>query len=87
MTVDELAGKQNYNEVQIKTGNIPVRPSYVVAFNEIKENDVYESKRLDIPLVLINEQAYNKKELSGNMFENRERYADGYNYEYRGHTL
>ena len=87
MTIDELASKKNYNEVQIQTNNTSLIPSYVVAFNEIKDDDVYESQRLGIPLILINEEAYNKKDLSGNMFGSRERYVDGSNYEYRGHTL
>ena len=87
MTVDELAKTRNYNEVQIQTNKESLKPSYVVAFNEISDMDIFESQKLGIPIVLIKEEKYNKKDKQGGMFVEREQYVDSSYHEYRGHTL
>ena len=62
MTPNELVMMSGiYSEIQIKNKHaideirIPLKPSFVIAINEITPNIIREAKRLSIPVVLINE--------------------------------
>ena len=88
MNSSELTSTAGINEIQIKIDSTTLKPSYVVAFNEIKDTDVFESQRLNIPIVLINEEKYNKKELKqSNILTDREKYVDSSYFENEGHRL
>ncbi|MBQ9796044.1 MAG: hypothetical protein IJW36_03725 [Clostridia bacterium] len=59
---------QRYNEIVLyrdqvdEQGNIkPITPDYIVAFGKISAQDRAEAKRLNIPIVLINERKYRKQ--------------------------
>ena len=51
-----------------------LKPDYLVCFNTITQGDKEEAKRLNIPIVLIDEKAYSKeeKEYGKNIVENIE---------------
>ena len=51
-----------------------LKPDYLVCFNTIAQGDREEAKRLDIPIVLIDEKAYSKgeKEYGNDIVENIE---------------
>ncbi len=59
MTIDQLANIQGYNEIQIVNKRnedgtyTPLKPDFLVVFDEVKENHIEESKRLNIPIVII----------------------------------
>ena len=60
--------KNTYNEVTLWREYLDqnakmkdIEPNYVVCFNKITEEDREEAKRLDIPIVLIEEKEYEKK--------------------------
>lgn len=64
MTSDEINSYYGKSEIQIKTNQGDLKPSYLVAFNDIPESYIENSKTLGIPIVLINEEKYNKKKLN-----------------------
>ena len=64
MTSDEINSYYGKSEIQIKTNQGALKPSYLVAFNDIPESYIENSKTLGIPIVLINEEKYNKKKLN-----------------------
>lgn len=64
MTSDEINSYYGKSEIQIKTNQEALKPSYLVAFNDIPESYIENSKTLGIPIVLINEEKYNKKKLN-----------------------
>jgi len=55
-----LKNTGRYNEILIKENN-DLYPSYVVCYDEIKEGDLTVAKKLNIPLILIHTEKYNKK--------------------------
>ena len=57
MSPKEITRIKDYSEIQIKNNNT-LMPSYIVVFNEIEESHIEESKRLNIPIVLINTEYY-----------------------------
>lgn len=66
MTVEELSnGCSWYSEIQIINSKdneteekfIAKKPDFIVSIEEINKNDIYESQRLQIPIVLIKKQA------------------------------
>ena len=66
MTVEELSnGCSWYSEIQIINSKddeteekfIAKKPDFIVSIDEINKNDIYESQRLHIPIVLIKKQA------------------------------
>ena len=66
MTVEELSnGCSWYSEIQIINSKdneteekfIAKKPDFIVSIDEINKNDIYESQRLHIPIVLIQKQA------------------------------
>lgn len=64
MTSDEINSYAGISEIQIKTNNgKALKPSYIVSYNKIEINEIEESKRLHIPIILIDESKYNTKEL------------------------
>ena len=77
MTSDELASYSEINEIQIKKDDTALYPDYVVAFNKISLDEVEEAFRLNIPIVLINEEKYNKKSLKQiNILDNSNLYVN-----------
>lgn len=77
MTSDELASYSGINEIQIKKGDTALYPDYVVAFNKISLDEVEEASRLNIPIVLINKEKYNKKTLKqSDIFDNSNLYVN-----------
>lgn len=59
--------KTRYSEIQI-AGKI--NPDFIVSFDEINELAVSESKRLNIPIVVINTKKYENKKRRSNPFNN-----------------
>lgn len=66
MTVEELSnGCSWYSEIQIINSKdneteekfIAKKPDFIVSIDEINKNDIYESQRLHIPIVIIKKQA------------------------------
>lgn len=51
-----LSQTDYYNEILVQNKN--VLPSYVIAYDEIKNNDILASKSLNIPLLLIHTKKY-----------------------------
>lgn len=86
MTPKELCnGSSWYSEIQIinqKDANgfyAAKRPDYIVAINYINQEDVYESKRLNIPIVLIKKQLLEKnKMIDVKLTKDEEEYIDEY---------
>ena len=86
MTPKELCnGSSWYSEIQIinqKYDNgfyAAKRPDYIVAINYINQEDVYESKRLNIPIVLIKKQLLEKnKMIDVKLTKDEEEYIDEY---------
>lgn len=86
MTPKELCnGSSWYSEIQIinqKDANgfyAAKRPDYIVAINYINQEDVYESKRLNIPIVLIKKQLLEKnKMIDVKLIKDEEEYIDEY---------
>ena len=86
MTPKELCnGSSWYSEIQIinqKDDNgfyAAKRPDYIVAINYINQEDVYESKRLNIPIVLIKKQLLEKnKMIDVKLTKDEEEYIDEY---------
>lgn len=75
MTSEEINSYRELSEIQIKTDNGTLRPDYIVVFDEITEDHIYDSKKLGIPIVLINEEKYNKKNLDKcNLFSDENNY-------------
>ena len=75
MTSDEINSYCGISEIQIKTNQKNLEPSYLVAFNDINESYVENSKKLGIPIILINEEKYNKRKLkNNNIFSNKNEY-------------
>lgn len=57
--IAESAEKENYNEIVLNRKG--ASPDYIVAFGEISPRDIMESKRLNIPIVKINEKIYEEQ--------------------------
>lgn len=58
-----------YREIQI-TGNL--QPDFIVAFDEIDDLIIDESKKMNIPVVVINTKKYNNKKKRSNPANNEE---------------
>lgn len=61
----QISDSPRYSEIQIVNKAIPdsdlftkKKPSYLVVFDKIREENITEAKRLDIPIVLIHRQPY-----------------------------
>ena len=89
MTAEELSnGCSWYSEIQIINSKdnesykdfIAKKPDFIVSIDEISKNDMYESQRLQIPIVLIKSQLLEKEKMVD--IDTRMDYEDEYVNEY-----
>ncbi len=89
MTVEELSnGCTWYSEIQIINSKdnesedefIAKKPDFIVSIDEISKNDIYESQRLQIPIVLIKKQVLEIDKMVD--IDSRMNYEDEYVNEY-----